>query len=344
MTCGCGCGARSSVSALSRRRLRGLTRSRYRSIGASAAATVAEQFDLSQYVPPDIASDAATAADYYNQFQNAAAGVSIVNGRLELSDAASQAVLEGMVAALNSVPVIGLALDLILALGPKAGAGPGVCATDPPSVPPGTAPTLAQLQAWPHFQSWASFNGAYPVAAPGSFEAFANPVLEFNWLLHANCFAQLYTPPAVVLATLIAAWNATHQATSTRSVCRSFQHITSFGTNAGYDPIADALYWSIVGDPKFQGPATDWTGPQYNGPDTASRCFSVNTGATIVRIKPLTFKGATPAQLALSNAGASIAKATAPKTSGAATVAVLGLAGAAVFYASRMGWLARWLR
>jgi hypothetical protein len=67
-------------------------------------------------------------------------------------------------------------------------------------------------------------------------------------------------------------------------------------------------------------------------------------GAKIVRLKPLTFKGATAAQLSLDNAGAAIAKATAPKTSGAATVAVVALGGAALFYASRMGWLARWLR
>jgi hypothetical protein len=302
----------------------------------SAAATVAEQFDLQQYVPPDLLSDASTAADYYQQFSSAAGGVSFVNGRLELSDAASQAVLEGMVAALNAVPVIGQALDLILALGPKAGAGPGVCATDPPNVPAGTVPTLAQLQAWPHFQSWAGFNGSYPAASAGSFEAFANPVLEFNWLLKSNCFPQLYTPPPIVLATLIAAWNATHQATSTRPICRSFQHLKSFGAETLYDPIADALFWAIQADPKYQGPAPAgawWAGGGtiYDGPDTGALCFSVNTGATIVRIKPLTFRGATPAQLSLRNAGSAIAKATAP-TSSVATVAVLGAAAAGAWW------------
>jgi hypothetical protein len=308
-------------------------------MGASAAATVAAQFDLQSYVPPDVMTDVQTASDYYNALSAAGSGISVINGRLQLSDAASQAVLEGMVAALNAVPVVGQALDIILALGPKAGAGPGVCATSPPAVPAGQPPTLAELQAWPHFVSWSSFNGNYGPDAAGSFEAFANPVLEFNWVLHANCFAQLYTPPPVILATLIAAWNATHQATSTRQICRSFAHLKSFGSEGYYDPIADALYWSIVGDPKYQGAAVDWTGPQYDGPDQGQSCFTVNTGARIVRIAPLTFRGAamTAAQLSLQNAGASIAKATAPKSSAPALVAVGAVAAGAWWLSTPAG-------
>lgn len=296
MACACGCGAR-DVSRLTRRRQIGLARSRYRSIGQSAAQIAgAVQFNAADYVPPELISDANTARSYYNQFSSAAQGVSIVNGRVELSDGASQAALGGIEAGLTAVaPVLGAALAAFLAIAPKAGPGPGVCATDPPS-----GPLLSELQSWPHFTSWASFFAPYNLGSAGSFEAFANPALEYNWLLFANCYSNKWVPPAVLLATLVAAWNGTHQGTSTRTICRSGLNPSGWGVGPGYDPIANALESAILANCPTPAGATfeQVVNAPACMPQNATSCFHVNSGPLVVHVIPLTLH-MTPAQAGL---------------------------------------------
>jgi hypothetical protein len=293
-------------------------------MGASVA-TLAQTFDVQQYVPQEIQDDYATGSAYYEQFSQVASGIHFGGGgSIQLSDAASKAALTGMTAALTAaVPVLGAALGIILAIAPKAGAGPGVCSTDPP---PG--PLLSQLQSWDHFVPWNGVTGPY---AAGSFEAFANPVLEYNWLLGSNCFASAMTPAPVLLAALVASWNATHAASSTRQVCRTW-HAISYVADPGYDPIADALSQAnyALHATKTGAGAFD-TG--YTGGDLTTMCFAINAGPQVAKIKPLTFRGATPAQLALSDA-ASKPLPTLTRPSGAGTVAVIGAAAAGAWWLS----------
>lgn len=280
----------------------GLARSRYRAIGQSASQIAAAvHFNAADYVPPELIADASTARGYYDQFSNAAQGVSIVNGRVELSDAASQAALGGIEAGLTAIaPPLGAALAAFLALAPKAGPGPGVCASDPPS-----GPLLSQLQAWKHFTSWASFFAPYPAPAPGSFEAFANPPLEYNWLLFANCYSNKWVAPAVLLATLVAAWNGVHQGSSTRTICRSGLNPSGFGIGPGYDPIANALETAIQAacPPPAGATFEQIANAPPCEPQNATSCFAVHSGPLIVHLIPLTLHP-TPAQAGLMAAAA----------------------------------------
>lgn len=296
MVCPCGC-ARRDVSRLTRRRAIGLARSRYRSIGQAAAQIAgAVNFHAADYVPPELINDADTARGYYDQFSSAAQGVSIVHGRLELSDGASQAALGGIEAGLTAIaPPLGAALAAFLALAPKAGPGPGVCATDPPQ-----GPLLSQLQAWSHFTSWPSFFSPYTVGAAGSFEAFANPPLEYNWLLFANCYSNKWVPPAILLATLVAAWNGTHQASATRTICRKGLNPSGWGLGPGYDPIANALESAILAACPTPAGATfeELANAPPCEPQNAASCFAVHSGPLIVKLIPLTLH-LTPAHAGL---------------------------------------------
>ena len=259
------------------------------SIGASPLAVAAQQFDASAYVPQEIQDDYATGSAYYDQFQQAsqiAGGVTFGSGgRITLSPQASDAIggaIDGAVIA--SVPVLGEAFAVLLAAGPKAGSGPGVCGTDPPA-----GAQLSQLQAWPHFVSWQSFYGAYPLGAAGSFEAFANPPLEYNWLLIQNCFGDKAGASPTILAALISSWNALHDSSSTRTITRSGLVPSGWGVPAGYDPIAQALEQALLA--KYTPPnqtfeqATSADGG-YTGPHGATSSFVVNTGP--LKLKPLT--------------------------------------------------------
>ena len=254
---------------------------------ASVGGYVATTFNLQSYVPQSIQDDYTTGKSYYDQFSKATQGITIgPHGTVAISDSAKQAIADSITATVAAaVPVLGVAFAALMALAPSAGAGPGVCSTDPPiNALPST------LAGWPHFWGWANSYGAYPQGAAGSFEAYANPVLEYNWLLGANCFGDRQIPSQVLLAGLIASWNAVHSASSKRTVSRSFQHIKSFGTNANFDPIADALLNDVVAknthlppDPTFQQ-ATDPNA--YSGPDQATSSFVINNGGLI--LNPLT--------------------------------------------------------
>lgn len=329
MGCGCGCtGARSSVSSLSRKRLRGLGRSRFPGISdavsTAAAAANALQFDPSSYIPPDVLADAQSAASYYEAASSVTSGAYVQNGKLQLTDQASSAAMGIFMAAYTALfPVGGAIVGAIMALGPHAAGGPGECVSDPP---PG--PALSQLRSWAHFQSWQSFNGPYGPDKPGTFEAWANPILEYNSLLGMNCFTKIMLRPEVLLARLIVAWNGSHEGPQ-RSIVRQFNHINTFGVNPGYDPIAEALYFSII----------DVSGG-YNGPDTGKRGFFVNSGPEkpkTVTVKPLVLHHFLPTTTAAK--APTTAAAPGASTSGT-TVAVAGVAAAGgLFWAWKAGLL-----
>jgi hypothetical protein len=300
------------------------------SIGSSAAAALSQEFSATDYVPPELQSDFATGEAYYNSFQQAASGVSFGSGgRVTLSPAAQQAVagaIEGAVIA--SVPVLGEAFAVLLAVAPSAGGGAGVCASSPPA-----GPLLSQLESWPHFQSWESWNGPYPAGAAGSFESFANPVLEYNWLLSANCYANKAGSSPTILAALVASWNAKHSSSSRRTITRSGLVPAGFtGRPAGYDPIAEALEQAILA--KYTPTAATQTFEQatsgeggYTGPHNASSSFTVNAGPLV--LKPLTLRFGPSSGVQLPVTAKLVGPPLAASGPSGTTIVVLGAAAAA---------------
>jgi hypothetical protein len=205
----------------------------YRTLGdvLSTAGTVYQQYNLSDYVPPEIQRDVATGEQLYSAASTVASSGSMSNEASKAADV--------FIATYESLPVVGTAFAAFMALAPKAGSGPGVCATDPPA-----SPAPSDLAAWSHFTSWQSWFGGYPTYPAGSFEAFANPLLEYNWLLFANCFAdsKLYMAPPVLLGLLINAWNSKHAPSVQRTIVRTGLNPPGFSPEASYyDPIANAL-------------------------------------------------------------------------------------------------------
>lgn len=300
-----------------------------RSIGdaTAAAGAVVQDFNVSQYVPSAVQDDYATGKAYYDTFSQVAGGVSVVNGHIELSPAAQSAVADGIAAGVAAaVPVLGAAYAAIWALAPHAGAGPGVCTTSPPR-----SAALSDLQAWSSFHSWAGFFKPYAVAAPNSFEAFANPILEYNWLLLQNCFPDKSIPSTSLLATLIASWNATH-AGPTRQICRHGLNPPSWGLGPDYDPIANALEGGLSLTCPPNAPTDAFGVAVPCGPFNVTSCFNVNNGAVI--LKPLTLRFPHPATTTAAAAGAPSSQAT-TSAGAVATVAVLSLAAAAGFYVHR---------
>jgi hypothetical protein len=333
--CGCGCGrvvAARSVSAYTRRKLRrAVGFSRAIGDAMSDASSLAQTFHATDYVPASVQNDYATGVGYYQQFQNATAGASVVNGTVQLSDQASDAVLTTLVTTVaQMVPVLGQAFAVFMALAPKAGPGPGTCA-DPPA---GPAPN--QLRAWPHYTSWAKFFGAYPQAAAGTFEAFANPILQYNWELGANCFQSQWVPAPGLLAMLVASWNATHAGPS-RTITRTGLNPTGFGLPKGYDPIASALEDAVIAKsspaPGASTGPISWSQSEAQtsaAPHNVSSSFTVNSGPLIV--KTITLKLTPKPTTTVGPAVKAVAPAPATSGSTAALVATVALAGACALW------------
>ena len=325
------------------RRAVGLARSRMRRMGdaASSAAGLAQN-NLPSLIPPEIAGDASAAVSYYNAAAAATAGVTVVKDShgwptVQLSPGAYSAATDAILGVWGAAfPVGAAAYALLMALAPHAGAGPGTCVTDPVHVQNPAAPTMAELRAWPHFSGWTDEYSAYPVGAPGSFEAYANPILEWNWTLATNCFSSLASPAPVLLAALIHSWNQAHDSTSSRVVTRC--GLVSLGTPApgggwlkdppSYDPIAEALDGSV--QLAHQIPNCSAFNC-YNGPNDVCSSFTINTGP--LKIKPLT--------LHLGPAGGAGAKAPAAASSvSGTTVAVVAAAGGAALFVAHAGGIA----
>jgi hypothetical protein len=315
--------------------MRRLSRGSRLQIGASVSAAASETFNATDYVPSDIQDDITTGRAYYEQFSQAAFSVG-PHGSVSMSPAAQEAIsgaITGTVLAAftAAAPGVGAVLALAYALGPKAASGPGLCATDPPH-----SPYLGDLQSWAHFQSWSGFWGSYTPGAPGSFEAFAYPVLEYNWLLQANCYADKASPAPILLGSLIASWNATHTSDSTRTICRNV--IPAAFAGQTYDPIAEALSEAMYvkytpplpPNPTFEQ-ATNQT---YQGPRSVQTCFTVHNGPVIVK------KVLTSLKVRTSNVPLPVAvHLTSNQSSGvgAGTVAVLAAGAAAAYWFGYLG-------
>ena len=250
--------------------------------GASAYTS---QFNATSYVPQNLQDDYATGEAYYNQFSQAAQGTITVgsNGSVHVSDQVAFALADAVAGVVAlAIPVLGTAFAVLMSIAPRAGAGPGECSTSPP-----TGPAPSQLTNWQYFTSWTSFYPPYSNA--GGFESYANPVLEYNWLLQANCFSSQATSPAILLAALIASWNATHEGPP-RVITRSGLVQQGFGAfPSGYDPIAEALETAILAQysPANETFAQATSGTDYTGPYNTSSSFSINDGPhkTVLTLK-----------------------------------------------------------
>ena len=297
----------------------------------SAGAAVVNN-NLPDLIPPEIKGDAATAVAYYNAASAATSGVTVGKDsrgfpNIQLSPGAYSAATDAILGVWGAAfPIGAAAYALLMALAPKAGAGPGTCVSDPVHVSNPAAPTLAELRAWPHFRGWTDTYSPYSIAAPGSFEAQANPLLEWNWTLATNCFSAIASPAPVLLAALVHSWNQAHSNASTRTITRC--GLVSPGVPApgggwqkdppSYDPIAQALDVSV--QMAHQTPncsAFDC----YSGPQNVCSSFTINTG-------PLLLKAL---HLPSSRAGASAPAASASSSSGGGLLALLALGGAAAF-------------
>jgi hypothetical protein len=315
---------------------------------ASDAASLAQN-NLPDLIPPEIKGDAQTAMAYYNAAASATSGVTVGKDshgwpNVQLSPGAYAAVTDTIVAVWGAAfPIGGALYALLMALAPHAGAGPGTCVTDPVHVANPSAPTAAELRAWPHFSGWTDQYSPYPIAAAGTFEAYANPILEWNWTLATNCFSQIAVPSPVLLAALIHSWNQAHDSSSSRVVTRCGLVATGIPAPGGgwlkdppsYDPIAEALDGSV----QLAHQTPGCTGFDcYNGQNNVCSSFTINTGP--LKVKPLTLHFGPSSGV---GAKAPAPAAAASSVSGT-TVAVVALGGAAALFVAKSGGLAPALR
>ena len=289
-------------------------------------ADLVAQFDATSYVPPEIVGGVNTLVSYYSQAKAAAQTVTVgPHGSVQISDAGAKTVETAIIGAASIIlPELGIAYAAFLALQavlPQAGSGPGVCATDPPL---GSAPS--QLTAWPNFKSWASFYGPYLPGPADSFEAYANPQLEYNWLLFANCFSNSpsYVPPQAMLAMLISTWNSAHMATSVRTISRSGLNPPGFSSAPNYDPIANALEIDVVAKAMPQGDLTfqQQIDAATNTPHNVTSSFQINDGPPLSLLAQIQADAA--AQIAKNKASAATIASTPAKTALGVTAAAAG--------------------
>jgi hypothetical protein len=155
------------------------------------------------------------------------------------------------------VPGSGSVLDTLYTMMPHAGAGPGNCVTNPPHGPLDTSN--------PFYASYTAAHGSYAAPAPGSFEAYAYPLLARNAELVDNCYPNLAIPWGQLLAGIVWGWNATH-AGPVRTITRT-------GLNAwgAQDPLAYALSQALTGNT---------SAPGFNAtPPPPSASIQINGGA-----------------------------------------------------------------
>lgn len=175
--------------------------------------------------------------------------------------AVQQNTWSGVVAGYNEiVPGSGTVLDQIYQNMPHAASGPGECVTDPPDP--------ANLSAWKYFKSWETVHGSY-IQPPGTFEAWAYPLIKQNAAFEDNCFPQFVVPWAVELASLVAGWNATHYGPTTTTT-RS--NLRAWGGTA--DPLAYAMAMATLPP---TAPGQFFSAGQNVGPDSVS--VQINRGA-----------------------------------------------------------------
>ena len=133
------------------------------------------------------------------------------------------------------------ALSAFVAAEGAAHAGAGYCNTDPPS-----GCDWPSLMAWPHYVSWSARQGTgYPQPASGTFEAYANPILEYNQALRDNCFVDMWRPTPLVLATLIQTWNTLYSGPMRTISRQTMPGDLRAPSPKLWDPIAQALSDSV---------------------------------------------------------------------------------------------------
>lgn len=235
---------------------------------------------------------------------------------VDLTGDAGKAQTQKIATALMLIPGVGTAIGgALLAITSAVGfahAGAGLCATSPPA-----GSGWGDLKRWAHYTPWA--NSAANLAsgaawyegkdAAGSFEDVANRALAYQRALYDNCFSNIAAPPPLVLAQLVAAWNATH-AGPTRTITRAIPNLNALGSTApGFDPLADAL----------------------SGNDTSGKvaAIKVNAGAPIKKVAVLKLS---PHPGAVSAAAPTAGAASSGSSSTVALLAVAAAAGAAAFY------------
>lgn len=277
---------------------------------ASATGTQTALFNA-EAITGTALNDASTASSLVHTFAQSGVDLTGQAGKQQTQDIA-----EGLML----IPGIGTALGAgLLAITNAVGfahAGAGLCASSAPA-----SPGLGDLKAWPNYTDWphSPANGAPPGEAwtegsdpPGSFEDLANRALAYNRALMDNCYNSLEVPPPILLAQIIASWNATH-AGPPRMVQRRMTYGSIGSTAPGYDPISNALEYAAG----------------LNGQVVS---FPINSGPKIVHV-------ALPKAPAASTAS----------SSSAGTVVAVGavglVAGAAVWagVTGRLAGLARWL-
>jgi len=256
----------------------------------STAASVSQQYNLDDYVPPSVQNDVATGESIYDAAASVAANTTVgPHGSIALSDTARTAITSTIIGGISVVaPELGAAYAILLAIGPKAGPGPGVCSTNPPinSLP-------STLVSWPYFKSWAGFFGPYPTYPAGTFESFANPILEYNWLLFSNCFSDssAYVPPPILLGLLINAWNSKHASSSKRTIARSGLNANFGQQPASYDPISNALETALIAKYTGSAPANETfeqsIAAESAVPNNLTSSFVINDGPLIVQVVAL---------------------------------------------------------
>ena len=287
---------------------------------ASAVGSTANSvgFDASSYIDTG-SSVYSSASSAYTTVSSAADAIS--------SDSTDKLAIEATeLAAITFLPGVGFLIAAWLQKQPIAGAGPGVCTTDPP---PGPSPS--QLQGWQYYKSWEStFGQSYGPDAADSFEAFANPILRYNRMLEDNCYANNFVLPHVLLAQLVTLWNNSHRG-PTRTITRTGLNPSGWGLIPGYDPIAsgleDALYYDSSGNFIGSGDA----------PKDATSTLVINDGAEFT-VTPLTFSPAAVAQINASNGAATAIAATTTSTAlkGVAVAGAIGAVGV-IAYAQTTG-------
>lgn len=338
MSCACGCGSPAPLAGPRRRKPLGAARgrSRYRGIG-DAGDDVDLSADLGTYASAALA-DYATAKKIYDAASEA---VQALNAKNEQQWKEVQAGMEAYVGILSTaagVPWAGALFDAWFSQQSGATSGPGVCNTDPPK-----ASDWPTLRTWAHYQDWAYPDpSGYDHGPPGSFEAWANPQLEYNIVLDVNCFGDKTQSNASLLAHLLAVWNTTHAGPSrTVKVTRINAACSrdSCPNPIPYTPITRALAEAFA-DKFPNGDYVNADGYIVQGtgtPVNATASFTVNDGPLIVPPKKVAVLKLPPSHPLATTAvrAASTAVETGASSPGgtAAAVATVGLVGAAgVFF------------
>jgi len=304
-------------------------RRRVRTIGQSSdGGDIDLSATLSSYVQ--------TALTDYNAIKTAFAAaqqaLDVLNAKTQAQWKTVQAGMETFVQILTTAagaPWLGALFNAWFSQQPGAAAGPGYCVTDPPS-----APDWPTLRSWKHYTDWGTpMASAYGPDAAGSFEAFANPQLEYNRVLMNNCFAGKAQDEATLLAHLVQLWNAAHQG-PTRSIVRHNLNPVCNRCGSGWcsdcqepypwDPIASALWTTL--DEKYPCSGAFCTNP--NEPKNATLSFVINDGPEIQQRKVVTLLP--PPKHPLAPATAATAATTAHAAAASPTSTALAVTGLGV--------------